>query len=75
MAKDAQREKSAKRSAWRKLHGWHPHQARHSAATDLRKAGNLDVAKVVLGHTSITMTEQDAEADVVAALEVAERIG
>ena len=69
------REKSAKRSAWHRLHGWHPHQARHRTATVLRNAGSLDVAKVVLGHTSIKMTELYAEADVVAAHEVVERIG
>jgi len=69
------RAKSAQRSKWHKENAWHPHQARHRAATDLRKAGSLDVAKVVLGHTSIKMTALYAEADVAAAHEVIERIG
>ena len=67
--------KWALRAKWHKQNAWHPHQARHRAATDLRKAGSLDVAKVVLGHTSIKMTQLYAEADVAAAHEVIERIG
>jgi hypothetical protein len=39
------------------------------------ETGSLDVAQVVLGHKSSKMTELYAEADVVAAHEVVERIG
>ena len=64
---ERRREKSAKRSKWHRENSWHPHQARHRAATDLRKAGSLDVAKVVLGRAGVKMTELYAEADVVTA--------
>ena len=42
---------------------WHPHQLRHNAATWLRKEFGLDVARVILGHTSPAVTETYAEAD------------
>ena len=42
---------------------WHPHQLRHNAATQLRKEFGLDVARVVLGHSSAAVTEVYAEAD------------
>jgi integrase len=57
------------------VNGWNPHRLRHRAATDLRRAGSLDVAKVVLGHTSTKMTALYAEADILAAHQVIERIG
>jgi integrase len=42
---------------------WHPHQLRHSAATQLRKEFGLDVARAVLGHSSPAATEVYAELD------------
>ena len=42
---------------------WHPHQLRHSAATSLRKKFGLDVARVILGHSSPAVTEVYAELD------------
>ena len=42
---------------------WHPHQLRHNAATWLRKEFGLDVARVILGHSSPVVTEVYAEMD------------
>ena len=36
---------------------WSPHRLRHNAATSLRKQFGLDIARVVLGHTSPAVTE------------------
>ena len=36
---------------------WHPNQLRHNAATWLRKEFGLDVARVILGHSSSAVTE------------------
>ncbi|OJW26883.1 MAG: hypothetical protein BGO49_21420 [Planctomycetales bacterium 71-10] len=54
---------------------WHPHQLRHTAATALRSAFDLDVARAVLGHTSVAVTEIYAEADLRKAREAMERVG
>jgi integrase len=40
---------------------WHPHQLRHSCATRLRKAFNLDTSSAVLGHATLSMTQRYAE--------------
>ncbi|MDB5352700.1 MAG: Phage integrase family protein [Planctomycetota bacterium] len=62
-AKDLSIEQRAELKEWRRLQRWHPHQLRHSAATQLRKEFGLDVARVVLGHTSPAVTETYAEVD------------
>lgn len=54
---------------------WHPHQLRHSAATWLRKEFGIDVARVVLGHSSTAVTEIYAEMDLTKAAEAMERVG
>ena len=36
--------------AWRGEHRWHPHQLRHTAATELRREHGLEAAQVILGH-------------------------
>jgi integrase len=54
---------------------WHPHQLRHNAATRLRKEFGLDVARVVLGHSSAAVTEIYAEIDGTKAAEAMERAG
>jgi integrase len=43
--------------------GWHPNRLRHNAATFLRKEFGLDVARVILGHSSPAVTLVYAEAD------------
>jgi len=40
---------------------WHPHQLRHTAATQLRKTHGLEAAQVVLGHKALSATQVYAE--------------
>jgi integrase len=54
---------------------WHPHQLRHTKATEIRREYGLDAARAVLGHRSPKITEVYAEIDVSKAAEVMERIG
>ena len=54
---------------------WHPHQLRHNAATRLRKEFGLDVARVILGHSSPAVTEVYAEVDREKAMVVMEQVG
>jgi integrase len=54
---------------------WHPNQVRHNAATRLRKEFGLDVARVILGHSSPVVTEVYAEVDREKAISVMERVG
>jgi len=60
---------------WRKQHHWHPHQLRHNAATELRKAFGIDVAQTILGHRSLQVTEVYAERDMAAAARVMGEVG
>jgi integrase len=61
--------------AWRKLHNWHPHQLRHSAATNLRKTYGLEPAQVILGHKTLTVTQVYAEKNVEAAMRIMAEVG
>lgn len=54
---------------------WHPHQLRHNAATRLRRDFGLEVARVILGHTSSTVTEVYAELDFRKATDVMGQVG
>lgn len=54
---------------------WHAHQLRHNAATELRRQFGVDVARAVLGHTSVDMTEVYAEIDVTAAERAIAQVG
>jgi integrase len=54
---------------------WHPHQLRHTKATEVRREFGLDAARVVLGHRSPQITETYAEIDVNKAAEVMARLG
>jgi integrase len=54
---------------------WHPHQLRHTAATELRKRFGLDAAQVMLGHRTLTVTQVYAERDTERALEIAAAVG
>ncbi len=60
---------------WKPPQHWYPHQLRHNAATFLRKEFGLEVARIILGHRSMAMTEVYAEADQEKALEVIGRVG
>ncbi len=54
---------------------WHPHQLRHSAATHVRREFGVDVARVLLGHSSPVVTEIYAELDHAKAVEAVRKIG
>ena len=54
---------------------WHPHQLRHTKATEIRRAAGLDAARAVLGHRTPTITEVYAEIDTGKAAEIMERLG
>jgi integrase len=54
---------------------WHPHQLRHTKATEIRREAGLDAARAVLGHRSPAITEVYAEIDATKAAEVMERLG
>jgi integrase len=54
---------------------WHPHQLRHTKATEIRREAGLDAARAVLGHRSPKVTEVYAEIDVSKAAEVMEKLG
>jgi integrase len=46
-----------------KIVPWHPNQLRHAAATRVRQVAGVELAKCLLGHTSIRTTEIYAERD------------
>lgn len=54
---------------------WHPHQLRHAAATAIRKSHGIETASVMLGHSSVSMTELYAEKNRDLAAKVAAEIG
>jgi integrase len=54
---------------------WHPHQLRHTAATELRKNFGLEAAQVVLGHRTLTVTQVYAEKNVEAAQRIMGEVG
>jgi integrase len=54
---------------------WHPHQLRHNCATRMRREFGLDVAQIILGHRSASITEVYAEVDKAKAVEVVEKVG
>ncbi len=61
-----------------KKHGipaWSPNQLRHSAATRIRKEYGIEVAQVVMGHSSLRTTEIYAAEDREAAMRVMEQFG
>ncbi len=60
---------------WRREHRWHPHQLRHTAATELRARYGIEAARVMLGHGAPTITETYAERDMAAAARIAREVG
>lgn len=54
---------------------WHPHQLRHTKATELRRAFGLEAAQVALGHARADVTEIYAERNVQRAIELAKQLG
>ena len=57
------KEQRAELTAWTDAHSFHPHQLRHNAATELRRRYGIEAARLVLGHRSVAVTAQYAEAD------------
>jgi integrase len=60
---------------WRSDHRWHPHQLRHSAATQIRAAFGVEAAQHTLGHAGIDVTLLYAEKTGDIAKRVAASIG
>lgn len=54
---------------------WHPHQLRHTMATEIRRTFDLDAARASLGHKSLGITETYAEMDEGLAMKVAAKLG
>ncbi|MFL5343018.1 MAG: tyrosine-type recombinase/integrase [Gemmataceae bacterium] len=62
-------------ASWRKAQRWHPHQLRHTAATLLRKEHGIELARIILGHSTAFTTEIYAELDRQQAVDVMAKIG
>ena len=58
-----------------KVPHWHPHQLRHTRATEVRKTYGLEAAQVSLGHAQAKVTEVYAKRDLILASKVAAEIG
>jgi integrase len=54
---------------------WHPHQLRHTHATEVRRKYGLEAAQVALGHSQAQVTEIYAQRDAALAAKVAKEIG
>ncbi|MCC6653327.1 MAG: tyrosine-type recombinase/integrase [Candidatus Eisenbacteria bacterium] len=55
---------------------WTPYQLRHTAATQITRAAGLEAASVILGHSSVLLTDAVyADRDLAKAKDVARRIG
>lgn len=54
---------------------WSPNQLRHAAATRIRKHCDVDLARIILGHQSVSTTEIYAEKDRAKAIEAMQRLG
>jgi integrase len=67
--------KEAKKHGRPKIPHWHANQLRHAAATRLRREFGIDVARAVLGHSSVMPTQVYAEQDEAKAMEAMERVG
>lgn len=54
---------------------WHPHQLRHTAATELRRTHGIEAAQVILGHRTLDVTQLYAERNVAAAMKIMGEVG
>lgn len=61
--KDAYRKAIARACEKADIPQWTPYRLRHSVATRLRKEFNMDLARIILGHSDVRMTQVYAEAD------------
>jgi integrase len=63
-------------AAWRRAHVWSPNQLRHSAATAMSaQYGDIDAARVVLGHGTQKTTEVYSARDLAKARDIAREVG
>ena len=54
---------------------WGPHRLRHNAATFLRREFGIEVASIILGHSSLAITQTYAEQNHKRAIEVMKQVG
>ena len=54
---------------------WHPHQLRHSRATEVRRKFGIEAAQVALGHARANITEVYAEKNLDQARQIARDMG
>ncbi len=54
---------------------WHPHQLRHTKASEVRAAYGLEGAQVIMGHARADVTQVYAERNLRLALEIARQTG
>jgi integrase len=54
---------------------WHPHQLRHTRATEIRRQYGLEAAQVILGHAKADVTQVYAERDLDLATRIMEEVG
>ena len=54
---------------------WHPHQLRHTRATEIRKQYGIEGAQVALGHQSADVTQVYAERNLALAMRIAQETG
>jgi len=64
-----------KRDQWRKDHRWGPHRLRHNAATFLRREYGIEAASIILGHSSLAITQTYAEQNHQKAIDVMRSVG
>jgi integrase len=57
------------------LECWHPHQLRHTVASEIRKQFGLDAARAALGHHGAAITSHYAELDAGKVVQVAAKLG
>jgi integrase len=60
---------------WRQAHTWGPHRLRHNAGTFLRREFGIEVARIILGHSSAATTMIYAEQDTRRAVEAIAKVG
>jgi integrase len=72
-AKDAA--KKAGKTEYDAVPHWHPHQLRHTVASDVRKRFGVEGAQVYLGHSKADVTQIYAERDMELAARVASECG
>ena len=54
---------------------WHPHQLRHTAATEIRKRFGIEATRIILGHEDARTAQICAEEDRSRGVEITRSIG